>query len=98
MKLEKIKSTIKEMSKYLIITALFTASFFLGVYYDSFKNRNGVITKVKRDDVNIAIDEYNHLIIIDRKSGDYVVYQDSIGNSIFKLYAKSIWNKHKLKT
>lgn len=97
MKLEKIKSIFKELGKYSIITVVIVASFFLGKFYESFqktKVEKVIITNIQRSDVNIAIDENNHLMVIDKKTGDYVVYQDSIGNSIFKLYAKSIWAQH----
>lgn len=50
--------------------------------------------RVNRSQVNLALDEHNHLIIINKKSGDYTVYQDSIGVSIFKLYARDIFTKH----
>jgi hypothetical protein len=49
------------------------------------------MVKVNRSQVNLAIDEHNHLIVIDKTTGDYTVYQDSIGMSIFKLYAKNIF-------
>lgn len=98
MKLERIKRFFAELGKYSIITVVVIAAFFLGKFYESFQNRNDiekvVMTKIERGDVNIAIDENNHLVIIDKKSGDYVIYQDSIGNSIFKLYAKNIWAQH----
>ena len=48
--------------------------------------------KVNRNQVNLALDEHNHLIIIDKKSGDYTVYQDSIGVAVFKLYARNIFS------
>jgi hypothetical protein len=51
------------------------------------------IKYVKKSDINIAVDESNRLILIDNKNGDYVIYSDSIGNSIFNIYAKQIWNK-----
>jgi hypothetical protein len=37
---------------------------------------------------------HNNLIIIDIKSGDYTIYEDSIGNTIFSLYAKNVWGQH----
>jgi len=78
MKLEKIKKVFTELGKYSIITIVIIAAFFLGKFYESFQNKNDiekvVITKIERSDVNIAIDENNHLMIIDRKTGDYVIY------------------------
>lgn len=95
MKLERIKLFFTELGKYSIITIMVIASFFIGNFYESFKNKKSdKVSKIERHDVNIAIDENNHLIIIDKKTGDYIIYKDSIGNSIFKLYAKNIWNQH----
>jgi hypothetical protein len=48
---------------------------------------------VKRADVKLAIDENNHLLIISKNDGSYTVYQDSIGYTIFNLYAKNIWGQ-----
>lgn len=48
--------------------------------------------KVNRGQVNLALDEHNRLIVIDKKTGDYTVYQDSIGVAIFKLYARNIFS------
>ena len=50
--------------------------------------------KIKKSDVNLAIDEDNHLIIINNKTGNYTMYQDSIGKTIFKLYAKNVWGQN----
>lgn len=98
MKIEKLKSFFTELGKYSVITVVIIASFFLGKYYDAFQTEKVVekvvITKVDKSSVNIAIDESNNLMVINKKTGDYVIYQDSIGNSIFKLYAKNIWAQH----
>jgi len=48
------------------------------------------MVKVNKSEVNLALDEHNHLIVIDKKTGDYTVYDDSIGVSIFKIYARNI--------
>jgi hypothetical protein len=42
----------------------------------------------------LAIDENNHLIVIEKKTGNYSIYQDSIGKTIFKLYAKNVWGQN----
>ena len=98
MKIEKLKSSFTELGKYSVITVVIIASFFLGKYYHAFQTEKVVekvvITKVDKSSVNIAIDENNNLMVINKKTGDYVIYQDSIGNSIFKLYAKNIWAQH----
>ena len=93
----KVKPTLNKIFKYLIITTFIIASFFVGKFVENHKNKKSEtneIVKVKKDEVNIAIDETNNLIIFDNKSGDYVIYEDSIGHTIFKLYAQNIWSQH----
>ncbi len=41
-------------------------------------------------EVRIAIDSENKLIIMDRKTGQYIIYSDSVGSAIFKMYAAKI--------
>lgn len=95
----KVKPTLTKVIRYSIITVAIVASFLVGKFVESYKNKkSGVeenkIVKVKKEEVNIAIDETNNLIIIDEHTGEYVIYEDSIGQTIFKLYARNIWNQH----
>ena len=93
--LEKIKDSIKSIIKYSIITLAIISSFYLGKFIESQKlSEDNKVTTIKRSDVNIAIDEGNNLLIIDNITGDYMMLQDSIGNSIFKLYSRNIWAQH----
>jgi hypothetical protein len=41
-------------------------------------------------EVRIAVDSENKLIIMDRKTGQYIIYSDSVGSAIFKMYAAKI--------
>lgn len=43
-------------------------------------------------ETSIAINERSELMIIDRKTGTYEIYQDSIGTIIFNLYAGKIYS------
>jgi hypothetical protein len=99
---EKRKVTAKEVVKnamvYGIIVISVVASFIVGFTYHKLTNKTVIskkeIVKVRKNDVTIAIDESHHLIIINNNTGDYTVYQDSIGNTIFKLYAANVWGQH----
>jgi hypothetical protein len=48
------------------------------------------MVKVDKAKVNLALDENNHLIVIEKATGNYTIYDDSIGVAIFKLYARNI--------
>lgn len=94
---EKAKPVIINGIKMIVLGAIIVASFYQGRFIERHKNEKNnvevVFTRVNKDEVSLAIDESNNLIIIDNKSGKYTIYQDSIGQSIFKLYARNIWNK-----
>lgn len=97
--LEKTKETVRRILKgltiYSIIVGSCVASFFIGYYYKKINSQKTDISvevkKIKKHQVRLAIDENNNLLIIDSKSGNYSVYQDSVGKMIFKLYAKTVW-------
>lgn len=96
--LENGKKVLKSVTIYTIIVLSCLASFFIGYYYNKVTTKSPEkkteVTKVKKNEVNLAVDQNNNLIIIDVKSGDYTIYEDSVGNTIFSLYAKNVWGQH----
>jgi len=46
---------------------------------------------IKLKDVSIAINERDEMIIIDRKTGEYITYEDSVGTAIFTMYAGKLY-------
>ena len=101
-KFEKVMSLTKQFFKnimvYGIIIISVIASFIVGYTYRKLTTKTIVpkteMERVRKKDVTLAIDESHHLIIINNNTGDYTVYQDSIGKTIFKLYAANVWGQH----
>ena len=83
---------------YGIIIISVIASFIVGYTYRKLTTKpitpKTEMERVRKKDVTLAIDESHHLIIINNNTGDYTVYQDSIGKTIFKLYAANVWGQH----
>lgn len=101
-KLKNLKVKLSQLFKngviYGIIICAVAASFFVGIFYNQMTNKDKSskvqIKTIVKSEVRLAIDEDNHLIVIDKKTGNYSVYQDSIGKTIFKLYAKNVWGQN----
>jgi hypothetical protein len=42
------------------------------------------------EELSIAVNESNELLMIERATGKYIVYSDEIGQTIFEMYANRI--------
>lgn len=93
----KLNKLIISFLKYLGTALIIVGSFFYGRFHESYNKtveEEEIVIKVTKESVNLAIDESENLIIIDKETGHYTVYQDSLGYYIFNLYTKSIWSQH----
>jgi hypothetical protein len=93
---EKIGQVMKQISFYAVITISLIVGFTIGYYYDLVKEsrkKEPKFVSVRKSDIKLAIDENNNLLIIRESDGSYTVYQDSVGYTIFGLYAKNIWGQ-----
>ena len=92
----KIGQVMKQVSFYAVITISLIVGFTIGYYYDLVKEsrkKEPKFVSVRKSDIKLAIDENNNLLIIRESDGSYTVYQDSVGYTIFGLYAKNIWGQ-----
>lgn len=93
------KKPSSKQSNYIIILLSVLGGFTIGYYYNLLHNlksngSNPTVTEIKKENINIAVDESNNLLVIDKKTGSYIIYEDSVGMSIFNLYVNNIYNKH----
>lgn len=93
---EKVMNLLKPAMNAIILVAVGTAMFRLGAAYQNGKNKEE--TKVENpyahafspEEISIAVNESNELIMIERATGEYIVYSDEIGQTIFGMYANRI--------
>jgi len=91
--IEPTRKFFLQLGNYLLILIAITAGFFIGRYYNElFNNKKEepklIITSAKN--VSVAISQNSELIILDRKTGNISMFQDTVGINIFKLYANQI--------
>lgn len=93
-----LKLALNTLLVYTVIVLSVASAFFIGIYYNKLimkrEDAKFKVTRVLKQNVSLAIDENNHLIVINNQTGDYTIYSDSIGKTIFKLYAKNVWGEN----
>lgn len=70
--------------------------FGVGYYYKQMM-KVSTINKMKivsKNEVFIAVDEYQRFIVVEKQTGNYTIFDDSIGQKIFSMYARNIWGQH----
>lgn len=90
---EKFKVGFTRFMNIIIVSTTLIAGFGLGYYFQELKVKPKAVNEtILNKEVRIAIDSEDKLIIMDRKTGQYIIYSDSVGNAIFKMYAAKIAN------
>jgi hypothetical protein len=90
---EKIVSFVKPALNTTIGIGIATSAFNLGILYSNSKKAkesNPYAHAFSPEEISIAVNESNELIMIERATGDYIVYSDTIGHTIFGMYANRI--------
>ena len=90
---ENIQKYFNRFINIIIVTSTLIAGFGLGYYFQELKVKPKVVNEtILNKEVRIAIDSEDKLILMDRKTGSYDIYSDSVGFTIFKMYAQKISN------
>jgi hypothetical protein len=89
--------------QYVIITVALVVGYFVGKYTHKIELNNNISKNIHRDnpyrnmsstkEISIAVDEHNELLLINKKTGKYQIYSDSVGMCIFKMYSYRIYQK-----
>lgn len=97
---EKLKKIFKIFLHYSLIILGLIVSFIVGYYFNHILELNSkkLPDIIKRNEVRIALDESSNIMIINKSTGKYTVLQDSLGQSIFKIYAKTIFQNNQVST
>jgi hypothetical protein len=90
---EKVMNLLKPAMNLIIVAAVGTVMFRLGIAYQTHESKE--TTKVDNpyahafspEEISIAVNESNELIMIERETGEYIVYSDQIGQTLFGMYA-----------
>jgi hypothetical protein len=86
-------SFMRKVVNYVFLLLVLAAGFFVGKTYVELKpGEKNHLSVQSVDQVSIAVDESNQILIINRETGEYQIFSDSVGITIFKMYANWIYS------
>ncbi len=94
--LTKTKTVFNHVGKITIILTALIVGFVAGeLYHRANQKRDEKLpmdlkTVHGLNETSIAINERNELLIIDRKTGTYEIYEDAVGKVVLRLYASQM--------
>lgn len=94
--LARVSGWLKKVGVVALIAITLCTGFAIGYYYKVMKeNINATQWKsIKSSEkTSVAINERGELLIINRQTGDYTVYEGEVGQTIFQLYAAKAYYK-----
>ena len=92
---QKATTFFSHLSKVAIVIAAIFVGFTSGEIYHHYKASMEVKQMQTTRDHNVtsvAINDRREMMIIDRKTGTYQIFSDSVGLMIFNLYANQIYS------
>jgi hypothetical protein len=90
----KVLQALKTAGRVTVIAASLFVGFTAGEIYRSYKkglSTSHMPTVQKIEITSVAINDRGELMIIDRGTGKYMLFDDQVGQSIFNQYASRIY-------
>ena len=93
---EQIKKFFSHVFWIVLVLGGIGIGFGVGFYYKQIKTVEmpSKMVVVEKQDIILAVDENQRLMLIDKNTGTYTIYDNEIGKTIFTLYARNIWGQH----
>jgi hypothetical protein len=91
---EYFKNFVNRLGSIMVIASAMVIGFLIGYYYwIMFVKTTSQKETIKLSAVSIAVNDRGEFMIIDRTNGVYSIYQDSVGQEIFNIYATRKYNQ-----
>lgn len=98
---DQVISTSKKVGTYILILVGLGLSFFAGRRTADYppkenaKEQNPYSHAFSKNEISIAVNENKELLLIEKKTGRYILYSNAIGMTIFQMYANRIYTESK---
>jgi len=90
-------TALKAVATYAVGTAIVVGAVTLGIAYGKYSSKLEkkptmiIQPSIKLKNISVAVNERKEILIIDRNTGEYLTYEDSVGMVIFNMYAGRIY-------
>ena len=99
--MEQSKDFAKKLGNLLVLVVALFAGGIIGYYYYHFSQKKEATVELEKvrgiEQTSVAINERSELMIIDRTTGKYTIYDDSVGTAIFSMYASKMYMRQTVK-
>jgi len=94
----KTRLILRKVFHYSLLVVMFGIGFLTSHFSSKFESPtpkpNPYSNIYSTKDISIAVDASNSLLMVTKNTGEYIVYSDSVGQTIFKMYANRIYQQN----
>ena len=93
--IEKATKTMKSLGNWILIVTVALSAFFLGYYYPKIKQtivgeQKAFISPKSSSEITVSVTDRGELMVMDRRTGRFEIYDESVGLNVFKAYGSRI--------
>lgn len=92
---QKATKTMKSLGNWIMVTTVALSAFFLGYYYPKIKQtivgeQKSFIVPRTSNQITVSVTDRGELMVMDRATGKFEIYEESVGLNVFKAYGNRI--------
>lgn len=93
--IQKLTKTMKSLGNWILIVTVALSAFFLGYYYPKIKQtivgeQKSFIVPKTSNEITISVTDRGELMVMDRRTGRFEIYEETVGLNVFKAYGNRI--------
>ena len=93
--IQKLSKTMKSLGNWILTITVALSAFFLGYYYPKIKQtivgeQKTFIVPKTSSEITVSVTDRGELMVMDRRTGKFEIYEETVGLNIFKAYGVRI--------
>jgi hypothetical protein len=93
--IQKVTKAIKSVGNWFLVAITALSAFFLGYYYPKIKQtivgeQRSLVAPRTSAQITVSVTDRGELMVMDRGTGKFEIYEESVGLNVFKAYGSKI--------